>query len=120
VEAGTGAGLLEELRAAAASFMAASTRSGSLVPSRLSGSIKSSAESAAWDFGDPAWAEVAEDDGAAPTGTLPSIGASTGRSASGSRTGRDAASIISSLVDASSKAHCVHRATDLRTAGLSP
>jgi hypothetical protein len=85
----------------AASFSAASRRSGSLVPRRLSGSINSSAEATGSPFRDPAWAESPEDEDAAPTGTLPSMGASTGRSVSGSKTGRDAASIISSLVDAS-------------------
>jgi len=57
-------------------------------------------------FRDPAFAEAAEDEGVAPIGTLPSMGASTGRSVSGSKTGRDAASIVSSLVNASSKRHC--------------
>ena len=86
---------------AASSFSAANRRSGSLVPSRISGSINSSA-SAAPASRDPSRAVPPDDDGAAPTGTLPSMGASTGRSASGTKTGRDAASIISSLVDASS------------------
>ena len=85
----------------AASFNAASRRSGSLVPRRLSGSINSPVESSDSPSRDPACAESPEDEGAAPAGTLPSMGASTGRSVSGSKTGRDAASIISSLVDAS-------------------
>ena len=87
----------------AASFSVASRRSGSLVPRRLSGSINSSVESSDSPFRDPAWADLPEAEGAAPTDTPPSMGASTGRSVSGSKTGRDAASIISSLVDASPK-----------------
>jgi hypothetical protein len=90
---------------AAASFKASSKRSGSLDPRRLSGSINSSAESSVPAFRDPALAEPPEGEGAAPTGTPSSMGASTGRSESGSKTGRDAASIISSLVDASSNAN---------------
>ena len=101
-----GAAVLSSVRPeAAASFMAASKRSGSLVPRRLSGSISSSEESSGRPFRDPAWAESPGGDGATPTGTPSSMGASTGRSASGSKTGRDAASIISSLVDASSNAN---------------
>ena len=85
--------------AASASLNASARRSGS-PPSKLSGSIISSTSSSELAWRDPAW--VLDDDGAVPTGTLPSMGASTGRSASGSKMGRDAASIISSLVDASS------------------
>jgi hypothetical protein len=93
---------LGELVAGAAdwvSFKASSSRSESLSPRRLSGSIIS-AGSSGLAFRDPAGAEPSEDGGVAPTGTLPSTGASTGRSVSGSKTGRDAASIVSSLVNA--------------------
>jgi hypothetical protein len=102
---GAAVSVLEVTAEDAASFSAANKRSGSLVPRRLSGSINSSAESSGVAFRDPAWAGPPEDEGAPPTGTLPSMGASTGRSASGSKTGRDAASIISSLVDASPNAN---------------
>ena len=90
---------------AAASFSAASKRSGSLVPRRLSGSINSSVESSVPAFRDPAGAEPPWGEGAAPTDAPSSMGASTGRSESGSKTGREAASISSSLVDASSNAN---------------
>ena len=90
---------------AAASFSAASKRSGSLVPRRLSGSINSSVEFSVPAFRDPAGAEPSWGEGAAPTDAPTSMGASTGRSESGSKTGREAASIISSLVDASSNAN---------------
>ena len=62
----------------------------------------SSARSPGLACRDPACAGPLDDDGVVLTGTLPSMGASTGRSASDSKTGRDAASIISSLDDASS------------------
>ncbi len=91
---------------AAASFRAASRRSGSLVPSRVSGSINSSVASAGSGLRGPVPVGVApEDADVAPADTLPSMGASTGRSVSGSKTGRDAASIVSGLVNASSNAN---------------
>jgi hypothetical protein len=106
VLAGTAAGAPEpSADEAAASFRAASKRSGSLVPRRLSGSINSSVESSVPAFRDPAGAEPPWGEGAAPTDAPSSMGASTGRSESGSKTGREAASIISSLVDASSNAN---------------
>jgi hypothetical protein len=103
---GTAAGAPEpSVDEAAASFRAASKRSGSLVPRRLSGSINSSVESSVPAFRDPAGAEPPWGEGAAPTDAPSSMGASTGRSESGSKTGREAASIISSLVDAASNAN---------------
>jgi len=81
---------------AAASFSASSSRSESPVFSRLSGLINSGAGSSGLTT-DPALREEApEGEDVAPMGTLPSMGASTGRSVSGSKTGRDAASIVSS------------------------
>ena len=81
----------------AASFNASSSRSESPVPSRLSGSINSCAGSSGFAEAPTLREEAPEDgDDVAPMGTLPSIGASTGRSVSGSKTGRDAASIVSS------------------------
>jgi hypothetical protein len=94
--------------APAASFKAANNRSGSLLPSKLSGSTNSSVASAGSVLRDPALAVAPEDADVAPTGTLPSMGASTGRSVSGSKTGRDAASIVSGLVNASSNANGIH------------
>ena len=91
--------------AAAASLRASARRSGSPSPSRLSGSISSSPTSSGPACRDSGCAGPPDDDGVVPTGTLPSMGASTGRSVSGSKTGRDAASIISSLVDAASNAN---------------
>lgn len=91
--------------AASASLNASAKRSGSPAPSRLSGLSISSAGSSGLIRRDPALAGPLDDDGAVPTGTLPSMGASTGRSVSGSKMGRDAASIISSLVDTSSNAN---------------
>jgi hypothetical protein len=91
--------------AAAASLSASARRSGSPIPSRLSGSISSSPSSSGPACRDSGCAGPPDDDGVVPTGTLPSMGASTGRSVSGSKTGRDAASIISSLVDAASNAN---------------
>ena len=88
--------------AASASLNASAKRSGSSAPSRLSGLSISSAGLSGLTCRDPALVGPLDDDGAVPTGTLPSMGSSTGRSVSGSKTGRDAASIISSLVDASS------------------
>ena len=88
--------------AASASRNASAKRSGSSAPSRLSGLSISSAGLSGLTCRDPALVGPLDDDGAVPTGTLPSMGSSTGRSVSGSKTGRDAASIISSLVDASS------------------
>jgi hypothetical protein len=88
--------------AASASLNASARRSGSPAPSRLSGLIISSASSLGRACRDPVWAGPLDDEGAVPTGTQPSMGASTGRSVSGSKMGRDAASIISSLVDTSS------------------
>ena len=88
--------------AASASLNASANRSGSPAPSRLSGLIMSSTSPPGLACRDPACAGPLDDDGVVLTGTLPSMGASTGRSASGSKTGRDAASIISSLDDASS------------------
>jgi hypothetical protein len=102
VLAGAPCGVPEAKADAAASFRAANKRSGSLVPSRLSGSINSSIESSVLAVRDSGGAEPPEGEGATPTDAPSSMGASTGRSASGSKTGRDAASIISSLVDASS------------------
>ena len=92
----------------AASFIAGSKRSASLAPSRVSGSINSSAGSAGLALRGPALAAVPEDDGVSPTGAPPSMGASTGRPVSGSKTGRDAASIVSSLVNSSSHANGSH------------
>ena len=91
--------------AAAASLRASARRSGSPSPSRLSGSISSSPSGSGPACRDSGCAGLPDDDGVVPTGTLPSMGASTGRSVSGSKTGRDAASIISSLVDAASNAN---------------
>ena len=91
--------------AAAASLRASARRSGSPSPSRLSGSISSSPSGSGPACRDSGCAGPPDDDGVVPTGTLPSMGASTGRSVSGSKTGRDAASIISSLVDAASNAN---------------
>jgi hypothetical protein len=90
--------------AGAASFKASSSKSVSLSPRRLSGSIISAAGSSGLAFRDSAVAEAPGDAEVASAGTLPSMGASTGRSVSGSKTGRDAASIVSSLVNASSNA----------------
>jgi hypothetical protein len=84
--------------AAAPSFNTANNALGSLPVSRLSGSINSAVESSGLAFRDAGAVEEAEDAGVAPTDTRPSIGASTGKSVRGSKTGRDAASIVSSLV----------------------
>ncbi len=81
---------------APASFRASSSRSESPEASRLPGLINSCDGSSGLAT-DPVLREEPPEDGdAAPTGTLPSMGASTGRSVSGSKTGRDAASIVSS------------------------
>jgi hypothetical protein len=93
--------------AAASAFNTANNESGSLPVSSLSGSINSAFESSGLALRDVGAVREAEDAGVAPTDTRPSIGASTGKSVRGSKTGRDAASIVSSLV-ASSNAIGTH------------
>jgi hypothetical protein len=81
---------------AAASLRASRSRSESPESSRLSGLISSCAAFSGLATDPAVRGESPEDGDVAPMGTLPSMGASTGRSVSGSKTGRDAASIVSS------------------------